>query len=316
MTPDTLTFVSEGTDLRGLALRRASTTASRPRPGRPVVVMAHGLAGTKDSGLAPFAEALRRRRARRARLRLPRLRRQRRRSRARSCRWRGQVEDYRAAIDAAARLPGVDPQPAGALGRLAGRRARARGRRATATDVAAVVALTPLVDGLAAGRHALRHHTPGQLLRSTGTGIREPGLVGRRRRPGDDAGRRAAGRARRLHPARRARGLPGDRRARPGATRSTRASGWSSARPGPGKSAREVRCPVLVQIADFDRSAPPQAAAKAAFKPPAPRYVTTPATTSTSGRARPGTSPRWRTPSTSSSASSRRRPHPPTDLPH
>ena len=28
---------------------------------------------------------------------------------------------------------------------------------------------------------------------------------------------------------------------------------------------REVRCPVLVQIADLDRSAPPQSAAKAAF---------------------------------------------------
>ena len=32
-----------------------------------------------------------------------------------------------------------------------------------------------------------------------------------------------------------------------------------------GKSARQVRCPVLVQIADLDRSAPPHAAAKVAF---------------------------------------------------
>jgi hypothetical protein len=31
------------------------------------------------------------------------------------------------------------------------------------------------------------------------------------------------------------------------------------------RSAKEVRCPVLMQIADFDRSAPPHAAGKAAF---------------------------------------------------
>ena len=34
----------------------------------------------------------------------------------------------------------------------------------------------------------------------------------------------------------------------------------------PGRLAKQIRCPLLVQIADFDRSAPPQASAKAAFK--------------------------------------------------
>ncbi|MEO6606793.1 MAG: hypothetical protein ABIN55_14415, partial [Aeromicrobium sp.] len=34
----------------------------------------------------------------------------------------------------------------------------------------------------------------------------------------------------------------------------------------PAKAAKSVTCPVLVQITDFDRSAPPNAAAKAAFK--------------------------------------------------
>ena len=43
---------------------------------------------------------------------------------------------------------------------------------------------------------------------------------------------------------------------RPGARRPCR----------PASSAKHVTCPVLVQIADFDRSAPPHAAAKAAFK--------------------------------------------------
>ena len=131
MTSDTLTFVSDGVDLRGLALRRASTTRWHTEPGRPVVVMAHGLAGTMDSGLAPFAEALAAAGLDVLAVRLPRLRRQRRARRARRSSLAGQVDDYRAAMATPPRdLPGVDPQPAGALGRLAGRRARARGRRA------------------------------------------------------------------------------------------------------------------------------------------------------------------------------------------
>ena len=63
----------------------------------------------------------------------------------------GQLEDYRAAMSAAARLPGVDPQRIVLWGvSLAGGHviSAAAGR----ADVAAVVALTPLVDGLAAGR--------------------------------------------------------------------------------------------------------------------------------------------------------------------
>ena len=63
----------------------------------------------------------------------------------------GQVEDYRAAMAAAARLPGVDPHRLVLWGvSLAGGHvlAAAAGR----DDVAAVVSLTPLVDGLAAAR--------------------------------------------------------------------------------------------------------------------------------------------------------------------
>ena len=73
----------------------------------------------------------------------------------------GQLEDYRAAMSAAARLPGVDPQRLVLWGvSLAGGHviSAAAGR----DDVAAVVALTPLVDGLAAGRHALAHPHQGR----------------------------------------------------------------------------------------------------------------------------------------------------------
>ena len=45
-----------GRDLRRLALHRRRGRASSER-GRPCVVMAHGIGGTRDSGLAPFAEA-------------------------------------------------------------------------------------------------------------------------------------------------------------------------------------------------------------------------------------------------------------------
>ena len=95
---------------------------------------------------------------------------------------------------AAARLPGVDPQRLVLWGvSLAGGHVfeAAAGR----DDVAAVVALTPLVDGLAAGRHALASTTPRQRScarpsPASAAGSRPPRPVG-----GDDAGRGPARRA-------------------------------------------------------------------------------------------------------------------------
>ena len=79
--------------------------------------MAHGLGGTKDSGLEPFATGLAEAgldvlafdyRGFGASGGTPRQR----------VSMAGQLEDYRAAMAAAARLPGVDRRPAGALGRV------------------------------------------------------------------------------------------------------------------------------------------------------------------------------------------------------
>ena len=84
MKYDEVAFPSAGVECSGWHFTgqgEALATAA----GRPVVVMAHGLGGTKDSGLAPFAEALADAGARRARLRLPRLRREWRQPRARRC---------------------------------------------------------------------------------------------------------------------------------------------------------------------------------------------------------------------------------------
>ena len=160
-----------GVELRRLALHRRGRRRSTADAGRPVVVMAHGLGGTKDSGLEPFAEAL-------AAAGLDVL-----------------AFDYRGfgASSGTAAPDGVDGRPgrglprrdgrgrpaarrrpaaARALGRLAGRRPRARrrgrprrrrrGRRADA-----------------AGRRARRrpaarceHHKPSAMLRSTAAGVR------------------------------------------------------------------------------------------------------------------------------------------------
>jgi pimeloyl-ACP methyl ester carboxylesterase len=229
--------------------------------GRPVVVMAHGLGGTKDSGLEPFATGL-------AEAGLdvlafdyrgfgasggePRQR----------ASMSGQVEDYRAAMAAAARLPGVDPARLVLWGvSLAGGHvlAAAVGR----DDVAAVVSLTPLVDGMAAGRLAMKHHAPSAMLRSTAAGVRSrvasvrgnaPVMMPIVARPGELG----------------ALTLPGhyeDYTARAGPTWRNEidaAVGLELGGHRPGKLAKEVHCPLLVQIADFDRSAPPHAAAKAA----------------------------------------------------
>ena len=145
--------------------------------------MAHGLGGTKDSGLEPFAIGLAEAgldvlafdyRGFGASGGTPRQR----------VSMAGQLEDYRAAMAAAARLPGVDGARLVLWGvSLAGGHvlAAAAGR----DDVAAVVSLTPLVDGRAAGR------TGAEAPPAVGDPPLErgrppqPGLVAARRRAGD-----------------------------------------------------------------------------------------------------------------------------------
>jgi pimeloyl-ACP methyl ester carboxylesterase len=262
MTPQTLTFDSAGTACAAWHLPAAGAALAGPG-GRPVVVMAHGLGGTRDSGLLPFAEAF-------AAAGLD----------AFVFDYRGfggsagtprqvvslsdQVDDYRAAMRAAARLPGVDPRRLVLWGiSLAGGHVltAAAGR----DDVAAVVSVVPLVDGLAAGRHALGSHTGREIARSTALGLRsrvarlsgrEPRMMPVVARPGEVG----------------ALTLPGaleDYLAIAGPTWRNEIAADVSLELGsrePLKRAADVRCPVLVQIADFDRSAPPQAAAKAAFR--------------------------------------------------
>jgi pimeloyl-ACP methyl ester carboxylesterase len=231
-------------------------------PGRPVVVMAHGLAGTKDSGLAAFAQPLAAAgyhvlafdyRGFGASGGTPRL----------TVSVAAQQDDYRAAVDAARTLPDVDPTRVVLWGvSLAGGHvlAVAAGR----DDVAAVVALTPLVDGVAAGRLALQHHSAGAIARTTALGVRSKVAtrVGRTAttmpvvaRPGELGALTLDG-------------CLEDYLAIAGPTwvnEIDASVGLELGRHRPAKVAKDVRAPTLVQVADFDRSAPPQASMKAAF---------------------------------------------------
>ena len=260
MKHDQVSFLSEGVELDGWHFTGVGT-AYDGAAGRPVAVMAHGLGGTKDSGLEPFAAGLAEAgldvlafdyRGFGASGGTPRQ----------HASMAGQLEDYRAAMTAAARLPGVDPNRLVLWGvSLAGGHVLAAG--AGRDDVAAIISLTPLVDGRAAARLAMKHHRPTAILRSTGAGIRsrvaslrggEPVLMPVVARPGELG----------------ALTLPGHYEsytalAGPTWRNEIDASvGLELGSHRPAKQAKSVRSPLLVQIADFDRSAPPHAAAKAA----------------------------------------------------
>jgi pimeloyl-ACP methyl ester carboxylesterase len=225
--------------------------------------MAHGLGGTKDSGLEPYAERL-------AAAGLPVL----------AFDYRGfggssgvprqcvsmsaQIADYRAAMAAAAQLPGVDPGRLVLWGvSLAGGHVFIAG--AERDDVAAIVSVTPLVNGMSAARLALRHHRVGSIARSSSAGLASSVSKRLRKsavmmpvvgRPGEVA----------------ALSLDGyyeDYLSIAGPTWRNEIDASLGGQLGAyraDRSASRITCPVLMQIADFDRGAPPQAAAKAAFK--------------------------------------------------
>lgn len=234
-----------------------------PAAPRPCIVMAHGLGGTVDSGLLPFAEAF-------AAAGFAVL----------AFDYRGfgrsggdprqvvsparQQDDYRAAIAAAAARSEVDPDRIVLWGcSLSGGHVLevARGR----DDIAAVIAMVPLVDGRAAATAAARHHKPSALLRSTGTALAAKAST-------------AVGRPEPLIPLT---GPPGSSAllsldGYEEAYTSVAGSTWRNevgagigAELGsfrPGSHADDlVVVPLLFQIADLDRSAPPHSAASVAF---------------------------------------------------
>ncbi|MCZ4076962.1 alpha/beta hydrolase [Rhodococcus sp. H36-A4] len=229
--------------------------------GRPVVVLAHGLGGTRDSGLDGFAEAF-------AAAGLDAFTFDYRGfgtsggDARQTVSLAGQVEDWMAAVDAAAQLPGVDPQRIVLWGvSLAG--GHVLQVAADRGDIAAVISVVPMVDGLAAMRHALAAHGPITLLKATATGIAarvrvtmgKPTMLPVVGKPGQPGALTLSGAYEDYH------SIAGpswrnEVRADVGLELGTRA---------PAQAAAKIKVPLLVQIADFDQSAPPRAAALAAF---------------------------------------------------
>ena len=261
-TRTTIEFDSHGTTCAAWFYTCGDPSPFDGQAGRPVVVMAHGLGGTKDSGLDPFA-----RRLAEAGLAVwafdyrgfgasggaPRQ----------HIRLAAQLEDYRAAVAAAGRQPGVDRGRVVLWGvSLSGGHVLAL--TAERADVCATVSMTPMVSGRSAGRHALAQHGPLAMAAATASGVRgalaarhgaPPAMLPLVGRPGERAALTAEGYYESYH-------------AVAGPTWRNEVDAGIGLEIGGYRADRRldrVTAPVLVQIADFDRAAPPRAAAEAAF---------------------------------------------------
>lgn len=244
---------------------RCAATHVAGADGAPVVVLAHGLAGTQDAGMFPFAEAF-------AAAGLHAVTFDYRGFGASDVAagesrqvvsLAGQVADLHAAVDAAKRLPGVDPTRVVLWGVSLGG-GHVVSVAAERTDVAAVVSVVPMVDGLAAARLATQHHSAGQLLASTGRGIasalrrkagRGPAMIPVVAHPGETGALTLAGAYEDYH------AIAGPTWRNEIAADVVMELGTRA----PAKAASRIEVPWLVQVADFDRSAPLHAAMKAAF---------------------------------------------------
>lgn len=170
MTRSDITFLSAGTTCAAWRYRSESD-AFASTAGRPCVVMAHGFSGTRDVGLEGYAEAF-------ARAGLDVLLFDYRgfggsegAMRQHIDVW-GQRADYHAAIAAARRLDGVDPDrivlwgtsySGGHVLNVAARDQR----------IAAVISMTPAVDGLPVLWMIVKGQGPGKLLSLSAAGLRD-----------------------------------------------------------------------------------------------------------------------------------------------
>ncbi|CAN5675201.1 alpha/beta hydrolase [soil metagenome] len=180
MTYTDLHFTSDGSLCSAWHFAARSEALATPA-GRPVLVMAHGFGGTKDSGLQPFAEKFSAagidvlafdyrgfgasEGAPRQQISIER-----------------QVGDYESAISAAKQLAGVDPNRVALWGSSlsGGHVIRAGSGR---DDVVAVIAMTPLTNSLATGRAVIAQYSLGRALRSTADGVRSRLSVARGKPP-------------------------------------------------------------------------------------------------------------------------------------
>jgi uncharacterized protein len=255
-------FDSGGLRVAGVHLQGSGDAFRDERGGRPCVVMAHGFAGTVDSGLLPFAE-------RYAAAGLDALAFDYRHFGASEGEPRQllsvkrQLEDYEAAIRHARGLEGVDPNRIVVWG------SSYSGGHAVAVAVAdgrtaAVISQVPAMDGRAAVSNLVRYAGPGQLIRWTLAGLRDVAASRRGRPPVmipvvAPPGRLAVMSSADAEPGYRA--ITGPTWRNEVAARIGLTAGLYR----PGRQADRLPCPMLVQIADRDTIAPPAAAQDAAW---------------------------------------------------
>jgi fermentation-respiration switch protein FrsA (DUF1100 family) len=193
-------------------------------------------------------------------------------------RIREQLADWRAAVEFAASLPGVDPARLAIWGfSLAG--GHVFRVAAGYPRLAAAITQTPNADGRAAARNAARYQKLPALLRLTGRGILDGlgGLVGRPPLLVPLAGEPGTVAVLTTPDA-----LGGDAALNPG----NRYPGWQQSVAArsvlplafyqPGRDASRVRCPLLVLVCDQDQSALADPAARAADRAPAGELVRLP----------------------------------------
>jgi dienelactone hydrolase len=255
-------FTSAGTSCAGVHLAGEGDAFAGGDGARPCVVLAHGFGGTVDSGLLPYAERF-------AAAGLDAVAFDYRHFGASAGEPRqllsisAQLEDYAAAIAFARTLPGVDPARIVVWGTsFSGGHVVA----AAVADgrVAAAIAQTPAMDGVQTLLHAVRNAGPAHVARLVTAGVRDaaralrgadpipisvvgpPGALAAMTTPGSQAGYEAiAGPSWRNEVTARVMLRAGSYR--------------------PGLQADRLPCPILVQIADRDSVAPPQAARAAAW---------------------------------------------------
>ena len=260
MTFEDITFRSEGVTCRAWHFRGEGGAVAGPA-GRPIVVMAHGFGGTRDAGLQPFAERISAAgmdvlafdfRGFGASEGEPRQ----------SISIKRQIQDYHAAVDAAKSLPGID------RGRLAIWGTSLSGGHvfhvaADRSDVAAVIAMTPLTSGMAASRASAGSRGVGTAVRWTALGVASRISLAR-------------GGAVKLMPLVSRPGEPGAL-ALDGAYESYTsmagptwrnevdvAVGFELGAVRTTSAAKRLKSPLLVQIADFDRYVPAESVVKTA----------------------------------------------------
>jgi uncharacterized protein len=257
-----VSFQSGGEPIAAVHLAGAGDELADGDGRRPCIVMAHGFAGTVDSGLLPFAE-------RYAAAGFDTLAFDYRHFGASGgeprqlVSVRRQLEDYAAAIAFARGLEGVDPERivlwgSSFSGGHVVAAAVADGR------VAAVISQVPGMDGRATVLRLVRYAGVGQLLKATLAGLRDV-LAARRGEPPvmvpvvGPPGSFAAMSTPDAQPGYVA--IAGPTWRNEAAAR----FGLSAGLYRPGLQAGRLPCPILVQIADHDAIAPVQAAQDAAW---------------------------------------------------